>query len=227
MKKKIIDIINWFGSLNKYLSRKGVYEFLESELEKIEQGDLVLSVGSGGQVGDRIKAKAKAVGATVEETDIDPARKPDFVADICEWNAPNKYDQIFMLEVLEHTHNPQAAIENLFISLKPKGRLSLSVPFVFPIHDSPYDFFRFTEHGLKLLFKPYENLVVKQRNSWAQAITVLIGRTAHSDGSKLYLFSPLFVILALLIYPIATVIGKLLPARFLTTGYVLSANKPK
>jgi len=227
LKKHIINTVNWFGSLNKHLSRRGVYEFLDAEVNKIQKDDLVLSIGSGGQVGDRIKAHAKKVGATVEETDIDPKRNPDFVADICEWNASNKYDQIFMLEVLEHTHNPFSAVENLFISLKPEGRLSLSVPFVFPIHDAPYDFFRFTKHGLKLLFKKYECVEIKQRNSWAQAITVLIGRTAHSDGSKLYYASPFFVILALLLYPLASLVGWLLPANFLTTGYTLSATKPK
>ena len=227
MKKHIINTVNWFGSLNKHLSRKGVYEFLDSEVSKIKAGDLVLSIGSGGQVGDRIKAHAKQVGAQVEETDIDPKRNPDFVADICEWNDKDKYDHIFILEVLEHTHNPLSAVENLFISLKLGGRLSLSVPFVFPIHDAPYDFFRFTRHGLVLLFKQFENVDIQQRNSWAQAITVLIGRTAHSDGAKLYYASPIFVILALLLYPLASVIGWIFPANFLTTGYTLSAIKPK
>lgn len=225
MKKHIVNIINWFGSFNKYLSRKGIYEFLDAELSKIKTGDVVLSVGSGGQIGDRIRERVEHVGAALKQTDIDPDRKPDFVADICEWNDPGKYDHIFMLEVLEHTQQPHAAVNNLFISLKSQGRLSLSVPFVFPIHDAPYDFFRFTAYGLQHLCKEFENVELKQRNSWAQAITVLIGRTAHSDGSKLYLLSPFFVVLALLIYPIATVIGYLLPAKFLTSGYTVSAYK--
>ncbi len=198
---------------------------MEIELNAIKKNDLILSVGSGGQVGDRIKAKATLVGAIVHETDIDPNRKPDIVADICKWHELEKYDHIFILEVLEHTHDPKAAVENLYLSLKPQGRLSLSVPFIFPIHDSPYDFFRFTEYGLKNLFSNFEDVAIKQRNSWAQAITVLIGRTAHSDGSKLYLLSPFFVILAIVIYPFASIIGFLLPAKFMTTGYTLSARK--
>lgn len=223
--KILTNIINLIGSLNKHLSRKGLYEFLEIELDKVQNGYKLLSVGAGGKVGGMIMLAAKTKGFEVQQLDVDAERNPDILADICSWKAVETYDHIIAFEVLEHTHDPKAAAENLFVSLKPEGRLSLTTPFIFPIHEAPYDYFRFTRYGLEKLFSKFNEVQIKERNSWAQTILVLLGRTSHTDNGKLYLISPLFVVLALLLYPLAVLLDYLLPARAMTTGYTLSAHK--
>jgi len=57
---------------------------------------------------------------------------------------------VLMLNVLEHTQNPSQVLEQVRFCLGPQGRLLLSVPFVYRIHDA-VDYFRFTDEGLEML----------------------------------------------------------------------------
>ncbi|MGQ9765713.1 MAG: class I SAM-dependent methyltransferase [Armatimonadota bacterium] len=64
---------------------------------------------------------------------------------------PDKsFDFILCTEVLEHTQQPFQVMRELARLLKPGGYLFLSVPFIYPIHEAPNDYWRFTTHGLAL-----------------------------------------------------------------------------
>ena len=75
--------------------------------------------------------------------------------------------------MLEHLHSPQAAITNLYQSQRNRGELILTVPFCFPIHDRPYDYYRYTCYGLEFLFRNFKGMQINERNSWTEAINVL------------------------------------------------------
>ncbi len=57
-------------------------------------------------------------------------------------------DIVLLLDVLEHLPNPELSLLEIKRILKPTGTAIIKVPFMYPIHDAPYDFSRFTEHGL-------------------------------------------------------------------------------
>ncbi len=65
--------------------------------------------------------------------------------------ANRSFDTILCTEVLEHTIDPFTVMREFARVLKPGGYLLLSVPFIYPIHESPYDHWRFTSYGLALL----------------------------------------------------------------------------
>lgn len=58
-------------------------------------------------------------------------------------------DAVVCLEVLEHVRAPQAVVREIARVLKPGGRGWLSMPFLYPLHDAPHDFQRYTEFGLR------------------------------------------------------------------------------
>jgi len=60
-------------------------------------------------------------------------------------------DGVICIQVLEHVPDPTTVMSEISRILRPGGILLLSVPFIYPLHDEPYDFFRFTEHGLTRL----------------------------------------------------------------------------
>ncbi len=79
--------------------------------------------------------------------------KADIIADL---NKPlpiesNVADTIVSISVLEHLCEPQTMLNESFRILKPGGYFILQVPFQWWVHESPYDYFRYTPFGLKYL----------------------------------------------------------------------------
>ena len=63
---------------------------------------------------------------------------------------------VICTEVLEHTRTPDVLLNELRRVLQPGGKLLLSVPFAFPIHYAPTDYYRFTRFGLTHLLEQWE-----------------------------------------------------------------------
>lgn len=58
-------------------------------------------------------------------------------------------DTVLLLDVLEHLPNPAACLEEIARVLRSGGRCILQAPFLYPIHDAPLDFQRWTRYGLE------------------------------------------------------------------------------
>lgn len=84
----------------------------------------------------------------------------------------NSFETIICSDVLEHLHNP----ENLFLEanrlLKPKGFLLLNFPFLYGIHEVPYDYFRYTEFAIRRFAEGNKFKIVKTY-SYGDLIDVL------------------------------------------------------
>lgn len=61
----------------------------------------------------------------------------------------NAFDTVLMTEVLEHVPEPQMALKEVERVLAPGGTAIVSVPFMYRIHEVPYDFFRYTPYSMK------------------------------------------------------------------------------
>ena len=57
-------------------------------------------------------------------------------------------DHALLLDVLEHIPDPARCIRELHRVLKTGGSLTIQVPFMYPVHDAPLDFHRWTRFGL-------------------------------------------------------------------------------
>jgi len=63
--------------------------------------------------------------------------------------ADQSYDSIILSDVLEHIYHTQTLLGELHRILKPGGVLLMNVPFFYWIHESPHDYYRYTEFALK------------------------------------------------------------------------------
>lgn len=75
--------------------------------------------------------------------------KPDVFADAKALPLRNEiFDTVVMLEVMEHLRHPREALSEAARVLRPRGKILLSMPFLYPVHDAPHDYQRLTIHGL-------------------------------------------------------------------------------
>lgn len=76
--------------------------------------------------------------------------RADIVADL---NKPlpirdSVADNVVSFQVLEHLCEPQVLVNEAFRILRPAGKIFLAVPFQWWLHEAPWDYFRYTRHGL-------------------------------------------------------------------------------
>jgi SAM-dependent methyltransferase len=86
------------------------------------------------------------------------------------------FDVVLCTEVLEHLPEPQRAIDEMFRVLVPGGRLLLTTRFLFPIHDAPHDYFRFTKYGLRHLLRRFEIVELEEETDAVGTLAVLLQR---------------------------------------------------
>lgn len=196
-----------------------------SELANLPATARILNVGAGGRTAAVLSELQSVCGFQVTSLDIDPARKPDVVADIITYAPEHEFDAVVIIEVLEHVRDPFGAALNLNRLLVPGGRLVLSAPFIFPLHDRPHDFFRFTKYGLASLFREFSDVRIRERDSWAEVQCVLLARLLREHSLGALIFGPFAVLLAALAYPLATLASRIVRTDFVTIGYTLTARK--
>lgn len=58
-------------------------------------------------------------------------------------------DYILLLDVLEHLQDTDLVFSEINRVLSRHGKVIVQVPFIYPLHDQPRDFYRWTSHGLQ------------------------------------------------------------------------------
>lgn len=92
---------------------------------------------------------------------LDWVTKPNVFADVTKTPLNSEgVDCILCTEVLEHIKDPQACVDEIHRLLRNGGLVFASTPFFYPIHADPYDFQRFTEDGLRHLFRDFKSVEV-------------------------------------------------------------------
>ena len=62
-------------------------------------------------------------------------------------------DGVLSTQTLEHVPNPKRIVSEWARVLRPGGHLLLTVPFIWPEHEMPFDFQRYTTNGLRLMLE--------------------------------------------------------------------------
>ena len=90
--------------------------------------------------------------------------------------AGGTFEQVLCTEVLEHLVEPQRAVDEMWRVLAPGGRLILTTRFLFPIHDGPGDYFRFTRYGLAHLLRRFDEVAIREEAGAIDTLAFLVQR---------------------------------------------------
>jgi SAM-dependent methyltransferase len=64
-----------------------------------------------------------------------------------------RFDTVLCNQVLEHSFAPERLLSEIARVLRPRGRLVLTVPFVWDEHEQPLDYARYSSFGLRALLE--------------------------------------------------------------------------
>jgi len=65
----------------------------------------------------------------------------------------NSVNVVICTQTLEHVNEPAILLKEIFRVMRPGAQLYLTAPLGWPIHQPPYDFFRFTYYGLEHILR--------------------------------------------------------------------------
>jgi SAM-dependent methyltransferase len=114
---------------------------------------IVLDVGSGDrQLEKHLPAGTRYIGLDYPPSGTRYRALPHVWADAMHLPIrAGSVDGVALFEVLEHLPAPGLALQEAARVLRSGGVVVLTVPFLYPIHDAPFDFSRLTAHQLRHL----------------------------------------------------------------------------
>ena len=160
------------------------------------------------------------------------------------------FDTVLSMQVLEHTPQPQALLDEMARVLAPGGLMIINAPFSFRLHEEPYDFFRYTPHGLRSMLAESGltleetwsqgdvwSVVGHKINSYLafrlvgiQGLASQLGKMKHETGaharrSRLWLL-PLVAPTMLAVSGAARVLDSIAPDGTEALSYLVFARRP-
>lgn len=128
--------------------------FLRSALEGLAPGARILDVGAGDAPYRELFSDFDYVTNDWAGTEHEPDLPYDLIAPAHDLPAPDaSFDAIVCTQVLEHLPEPWVAVEEFRRLLVPGGRVIITAPLTWYLHELPHDYYRFTAYGLAHLLQ--------------------------------------------------------------------------
>lgn len=145
----------WYPNVEIYIPRKSLFKHIQNSIPYFK-GKL-LDVGCGVMpYRDFINKNASLdqyIGMDLRNSEVYTTVQPDIFWD--GYTIPledNSVDTVLLTEVLEHCPEPEKVLQDINRVLKPGGHVIFSVPFIWYLHESPWDFYRYTPYAIRRLF---------------------------------------------------------------------------
>ena len=120
-------------------------------------------------------------------------------------------DSAMLTEVLEHCPDAEAVLREVHRVLRPGGFLFVTVPFIWPIHNVPYDEFRYTPFSLLRILKGagFPNPLIEATGGRHAMLAVILGLWVRRRAltSRLHIITR--AILSVFLWPVIWLLLKI------------------
>ncbi len=143
----------------------------EAFLKRHATDKLVLDIGAGNDSYREFFPNKKTL-------ELNPRGPVDYVGNIEDMHMipDGTFDAVLLIGVLEHVENPFQGVKEVYRILKPGGVVLLELPFIYPIHDYPGDYWRFTDNGIRLLLKDFKIEELEGQTNTMETFALLFQR---------------------------------------------------
>jgi SAM-dependent methyltransferase len=134
-------------------SRVYLERFAAAAARSLPAGATMLDAGAGSAPYRPLFGHVRYESADFEQV---PGKRYEPSNHVCDLAAipveDDRYDLVLLNQVLEHLPEPKRVLVELRRVLRPGGTIWASMPLFYEEHDVPYDFYRYTQYGLRYLF---------------------------------------------------------------------------
>ena len=130
------------------------------------------------------------------------------------------FDYVLATQVYEHVPEPERAVAEAKRVLKPGGQLIFCVPGVWPTHEAPHDYWRYTRHGIEALVTRQNFKMLELREQGGLWFTV--GQMINLELQRHFLIRQLVPFVNLL----AHLFSRLGSRHDLAMNWLIIAEKP-
>ncbi|MGI9184285.1 MAG: class I SAM-dependent methyltransferase [Solirubrobacteraceae bacterium] len=171
--------------------RHTVLAFVSAVASQLPAGTRILDAGAGNAPYRELFAHCDYVTADWENSPHEHAPVVDIHGSLEDLPlADSSFDVVLSTQVLEHVSEPLSVLRELHRITRPGGRVFLTVPLVWELHEEPFDYFRYTPHGVRHLLTAAGFVVesITPRNGYFTTLASL-ARTAtwtiwSTDGGR-------------------------------------------
>lgn len=165
--------------------RRSILAFVREVADSLPQGAVVLDVGAGDAPYRELFAHCEYETTDWEGSVHEGAVRADYVASAEALPLDDGVvDAVLCTQVLEHVPDPSALLREAARVLRRDGKIHLTVPFVWELHELPFDFWRFTPASIERLLTSagFVDFHVEPRNDCFQTVAQLLRNLRHAMG---------------------------------------------
>lgn len=143
-----------------FLSYIYLYREIKRFFSSFKSDEVIVDFGCGQKPYKAfINSEIKYIGIDIDKSND----KADIISSVYSVNLnDNSADYSVSFQVIEHLEKPQEMLSEMYRITKPGGKIMLTFPLSWELHEEPNDFFRYTHYGMFYLLNSvgFQNLKV-------------------------------------------------------------------
>jgi SAM-dependent methyltransferase len=111
-------------------------------------------------------------------------------------------DCAIVTEVFEHCPEPEEVMKEVLRVLKPGGLMFFTIPFLWPLHEVPYDYYRYTPYAIErhLINSGFNSVNLQALGGWDASSAQMLGLWVRRRGMNKYMRAFLSYVLTPVIF---------------------------
>jgi SAM-dependent methyltransferase len=137
---------------------------------------------------DKNKNITKYIGIDVDCNKYHQSIKPDLIWDGKKIELEDgEINTVIATELFEHLSNIEIVLEDIYRVLAKDGGLFFTVPFIWPLHETPHDEYRYTPYSLKRILEKagFNDISITPLGGYNASLAQMLGIWIYNHRNKL------------------------------------------
>jgi len=165
--------------------RRTILDFVRKAATSLDAGTRIADIGAGDSPYRELFEHCEYVAVDWDQSIHSAASDVDVVSSADHIALPTEsVDAALLTQVLEHVPDPRAVLQDVHRILRADGRLYLTVPLIWELHELPHDYYRYTPSSLRLLLEDagFADVNINPRNDCFTTIAQLMRNAGWAMG---------------------------------------------